>query len=101
MSQQIRIDDAIYAIDACLIELRECINIHRIKTQDHGLLPLTTLINMVRESGSLQTKIHGLLAIYAMGHVMEATNKNKETARFLRTKTYRIAELIEEQIIKV
>lgn len=100
MPQQKRIDDAIFIIDARLIEMRERINIHRIKTQDDALLRPIEIINISRESNALQPKIYGLLSIHTMCHVQATNHLFEETTKMLRDVSFGISELLKELIIK-
>ena len=100
MAQQKRIDNAVFEIDAHLLQIRESINVHRIKTQDDELTKIIELINMSRGTGALQPKVHGLLAIYTMCHVQATNHLLKETSILLRQTAADIGELLKNLIVK-
>lgn len=100
MAQQKRIDNAVFEIDAHLLQIREAINIHRIKTQDDELLKIIELINMSRAADALQPKIHGLLATYTMCCVQSANHLFRETSILLEQTAADIGELLKNLIVK-
>ena len=100
MAQQKRIDDAVFEIDAHLLQIREAINVHRIKTHDDELTKITQLINMSRGTGVLPPKVHGLLAIYTMCHVQATNHLFKETSVLLRQTAADIGELLKDLVAK-
>lgn len=100
MTQQKRIDDAVFEIDAHLLQIREAINVHRIKTHDDELTKIIELVNMSRAVDALQPKIHGLLAIYTMCHVQATNHLFKETSVLLRQTAADIGELLKDLVAK-
>ena len=97
---QKRIDDAVFEIDARLLQTREAINVHRIKTHDDELTKIIELVNMSRGTGALQPKVHGLLAIYTMCHVQATNHLFKETSVLLRQTAADIGELLKDLVAK-
>lgn len=100
MAQQKRIDDAVFTIDAHLLQIREAINVHQIKTHDDELLKIIELINMSRGADALQPKVHGLIAVYTMCCVQSANHLFKETSILLRQTAADIGELLKDLIAK-
>lgn len=100
MAQQKRIDDAVFEIDAQLLQIREAINVHRIKTHDDELTKIIELINMSRGADALQPKIHGLLAVYTMCCVQSANHLFIETSILLRQTAADIGELLKDLVAK-
>ena len=97
---QKRIDNAVFEVDAHLLQIREAINVHRIKTHDDELTRVIELINMSRGTGALQPKVHGLLAIYTMCHVQATNHLFKETSVLLRQTAADIGELLKDLVAK-
>lgn len=100
MAQQKRIEDAVFEIDAHLLQIREAINVHRIKTHDDELEKIIELVNMSRGTGALQPKVHGLLAIYTMCLAQATNHLFKETSVLLRHTAADIGELLKDLIAK-